>query len=86
MARERARDELIPHPAPEHARPFILGGSASCHVIALDTYEYTWNLEQKSYLSMIDLLSYSTMYLHAAWPVVRRRSSSQLLGIRVPFI
>ena len=24
------------------------------------------------------------MYLHAAWPVVRRRSSSQLLGIRVP--
>ena len=32
---------------------------------------------------MIDLLSYTAMYLHAAWPVAGCRSSSQPLGVCV---
>ena len=34
-----------------------------------------------SFRGMIDLLSYTTMDLHAAWPVAGRRSSSRLLGV-----
>ena len=38
---------------------------------------------RRSFRGMIDLLSYTTMDLHAAWPVAGCRSSSRLLGVCV---